>query len=183
MLYSLPQTRFRLSGFVFRPLQIFVERQQPIDDEVVLSALLTYPLATMEYLEHVVLDRRTKEAAYHTQLANIYLSHVLDSNKNGVTPRDYRTKLQTFLRASSFYLPEKILELCTANHLHPERAILYEKLERHDEALLVFVNDLIDIDAAKDYCQRISTVRLDHALKCRLYGTLLNILMNPKANW
>lgn len=137
----------------------------------------------MEYLEHLVLDRRTKEVAYHTQLANIYLSHVLDSNKNGVTPRDYRTKLQTFLRASSFYLPEKILELCTANHLHAERAILYEKLERHDEALLVFVNDLLDIDAAKDYCQRISTINLDHALKCRLYGTLLNILMNPSANW
>lgn len=164
-------------------LQIFIERSRLIDDEVVLSALLKYPIATMEYLEHLVLDQETKEVAYHTQLANIYLTHVLDPSENAFTPRDYRSKLQTFLRASSFYLPDKILELCTANHLHAERAILYEKLERHEETLLVFVNELGDINAAKDYCQRISTIHLDHALKCRLYGTLLNILMNPTPDW
>ncbi|OQR70950.1 transforming growth factor-beta receptor-associated protein 1-like [Tropilaelaps mercedesae] len=161
-------------------VRVFIERSRPIDDEAVLSTLLDYPLATMEFLEYLVLDRQTTEGAYHTQLANIYLEHVLESSKSGRTmPRDYRRKLQTFLRSSAFYRPEKLLELCTANNLHLERAILYERLDRYEEALKVYVHDLGDFASAKEFCHRISNIRLDHDLKCGLYGSLLTILMSP----
>ncbi|XP_022645772.1 transforming growth factor-beta receptor-associated protein 1-like isoform X2 [Varroa destructor] len=164
-------------------VRVFVERSQAIDDETVLSTLLNYPVATMEYLEHLVLDRRTTDPAYHTQLATIYLSYVLESSKNGrTTPRDYRRKLQTFLRMSAFYQPDKLLDLCTANALHLERAILYERLDRHEETLKVYVHELGDFAAAKEFCHRISNIRLDHDLKCGVYGTLLSILMNPPPN-
>ncbi len=70
-----------------------------------------------------------------------------------------RRKLLDFLRASSAFNPKTLLAFALQTSLHEEVIILYEKLERHRDVLLMYVHKLADHRSAAEYCMYASAAR------------------------
>lgn len=66
-----------------------------------------------------------------------------------------------FLRESHFYGAQKILQLLD-DHLIEEKAIVFGRLKKHREALLIYTQILADFEAAERHC--LSTYREDEPL-------------------
>ena len=63
----------------------------------------------------------------------------------------YRKKLQSFLKNSNFYHPENIMKYLPNDYLH-EFALIFSKLNKHEEVLRIYIHQLQDIDLAEKYC-------------------------------
>jgi hypothetical protein len=65
-----------------------------------------------------------------------------------------RADLSLFLLSSTSYRPDRLLALLPEDALLQERTILLSRLKRHLEALVILVDRLGDILAARKYCER-----------------------------
>ena len=85
----------------------------------------------------------------------------------------FQKRLETILGQRTVeYHPERILSQLQPNMLH-ERALCLSALDRHDDALQVFVHDLQDIPKAEDYCNQFYP-------NVNLYCSLLGLMIAPK---
>lgn len=60
----------------------------------------------------------------------------------------------SFLQNSHFYTPQRILPLLD-DHLIEEKAIVFGRLKRHREALLIYTQILSDFEAAELHCLKV----------------------------
>lgn len=65
----------------------------------------------------------------------------------------YRKKLLVFLATSVDYTAPNVLMLFD-DHLIEEKALVFGRLKRHEEALLIYTSFLIDYTAAEQHCER-----------------------------
>lgn len=66
---------------------------------------------------------------------------------------EIRRKLLQFLQDSTGYSPQKVLSQLD-DHLIEEKAIVFGRLKRHEEALAIYTNLFRDFEAAEKHCLR-----------------------------
>ncbi|XP_003413659.1 transforming growth factor-beta receptor-associated protein 1 [Loxodonta africana] len=170
-------------------VQVFTKR--PVDEQQrnsfnpddVINCLKKYPKALVRYLEHLVIDRRLQKEEYHTHLALLYLEEVLQqrpsANGKGAEVTGTQAKLRSLLQKSNFYRVHFLIDKIQGTGLHMESAILHGKLEEHEKALRILVQELKDFSAAEDYCLWSSEGRGD-PYRQRLFHTLLAIYLRAE---
>uniref|UniRef100_A0A914XX23 CNH domain-containing protein n=1 Tax=Panagrolaimus superbus TaxID=310955 RepID=A0A914XX23_9BILA len=126
--------------------------------------------AVIPYLEHIIFKWRDEKPSFHEELAGMYISkvkklmteyvHVLSENERIPQAGEeegelgiYRKKLIHFLNYSNKYNPNTIDSLLN-DILMQERAIIYGRLGRHEEALLIYANVLMDYELAEEHCEK-----------------------------
>ncbi|KAI6194837.1 Vam6/Vps39-like protein [Aphelenchoides besseyi] len=137
------------------------ENVQTWDPEEVLTFLKREAIgALIPYLEYLINEVGEKKSQFHETLVEQYIIRVkpLMSNYSITKAGDedgelgkLRGKLLKFLQTSIGYNPQKIL-LLLDDYLIEEKAIVFGRLKRHEEALLIYTNVLMDFDAAERYC-------------------------------
>lgn len=143
-------------------IQVFTSKLHPVplDPKQVLEYLspMNEKLVRL-YLEFLVFDcQLTKEPDFPTRLAVIYVNSLLPIVKaKGMTGQDSvfietRTKLLTLLRQAKSYAEPAILSLIISLPFYEEQIILYSRLNKHQKALEVIVDNLRDYDRAEAYC-------------------------------
>ena len=65
----------------------------------------------------------------------------------------YRRKLQSFLQSSAEYHPDRVLKFLPQQFLH-EYALLLSRLQRHNEVLRIYTEQVGDLELAEAYCKR-----------------------------
>nr|XP_023694938.1 transforming growth factor-beta receptor-associated protein 1-like isoform X1 [Paramormyrops kingsleyae] len=163
-------------------VQIFTNRgdsQESLSDED-LAFLTKYPKALELYLEHLVMDFKSKKEKHHTLLATTYVAHILRDLEHvramDTTGNTTRYKLQQFLQDSTFYNAEDVQEAIKCTPLFVEKAILHGRAGEHFKALEVLVHKAKDQQAAEDYCRRTSEGQSTEFIN-QLYLTLLGIYL------
>lgn len=73
------------------------------------------------------------------------------------TAQHIRQKLQQFLEKSAHYTPETILVHFPFDSLFEERAIILERLGRHQQVISIYISLLNDIPKAIEYCNNVYT--------------------------
>ncbi|KAJ1922601.1 Vacuolar morphogenesis protein 6 [Tieghemiomyces parasiticus] len=86
-----------------------------------------------------------------------------------------RTRLQAFLRTSTYYTPESILSRLPDDALHQERALVLAHMGRHEQALQIIIYQLADHTQAEVYCHDRQADVAD------IYLTLLRIYLRPES--
>ncbi|CAG8439841.1 14430_t:CDS:10 [Funneliformis mosseae] len=142
--------------------QIFIQpnlrRSLLIEPSLVLDQLRTVGKNGLKlYLEYLVIQRKSQEEQHHTELALLYveeLETILQSNeaKEDLLSQG-RATLITFLQSSTRYNAKLILnKLLEIQILKAELAVVYGKLDDHEKALHILVDDLRDYRGAEFYC-------------------------------
>ncbi|CAD5226187.1 unnamed protein product [Bursaphelenchus okinawaensis] len=147
------------------------EQHDKWDPEKVLVFLREEKIdAIIPYLEFLIERCGEKRPKFHDTLLENYIIKVkwlmkdyvytLGDNENvtraGLEDGDlgvYRKKLLDFLTNSYLYSAQKAM-LLLDNHLIEEKAIVFGRLKRHEEALVLYTNVLMDFKAAEVYCLR-----------------------------
>lgn len=127
------------------------------------------------FLEYMINVEGSTIPELHNELIYFYLKQVLFSKQQycmatGTKPSkyvvagsepnplgQYRTKLINFLQKSSFYNAPKIHALgfpLEENAMFEEKAILYSKDGRHNEALKLIVYKMKELETAENYCSK-----------------------------
>ncbi|XP_046986370.1 transforming growth factor-beta receptor-associated protein 1-like isoform X1 [Schistocerca americana] len=150
--------------------------------DVVVEYLYRYPKAVIKYLEYIVLDKNLQVEKFHTQLAILYLENIAKLQKDGTSLENIKTirlKLQTLLQTSNLCRTQLLLGKMLNSNLHEECAVLYGKIEEHEKALDILVNQLKDFKAAELYCENNAQGK-EQKYRNDIFYTLLSIYLNPK---
>lgn len=95
------------------------------------------------YLEHLIHTWNDQKSIFHDALINMYRDKITDKKgTNKITDEELqhtKSKLVSFLEKSTHYTPERVLLQFPADSLFEERAIVLGKLERHEQALAIYV--------------------------------------------
>ena len=70
----------------------------------------------------------------------------------------FQAKLREFLKLSTMYHPERLLHALNgkvASKFVHEKALLLSRLGKHEEVMRIYCDELKDIQAAEEYCDRI----------------------------
>lgn len=89
---------------------------------------------------------------------------------------DTKSKLIEFLKVSSQYSPDYVLNYFPTDDLFEERAIILGKLGKHEKVLAIYIQILGDVDKAAAYCEEI--YRKDQQ-NVNIYVTLIRTLLVP----
>ncbi|KAJ7319730.1 hypothetical protein JRQ81_019241 [Phrynocephalus forsythii] len=170
--------------FTKRPLE--EEERNSFNPDDVIRCLNKYPISLVKYLEFLVLERRIKKEKFHTHLALLYLDEVLHLKSSGAEGckellAKTQAKLRHLLRTSDLYRVHFILDKISGTDLHMERAVLYGKLEEHEKALHILVQELKDFAAAEDYCLW-NSERRDLPYRRKLFHTLLSAYLDTSTS-
>ncbi|KRX59870.1 Vam6/Vps39-like protein [Trichinella sp. T9] len=133
------------------------------------------PEQAVTYLEHVIGNWHDDSEKLHCTLAKLYVKMVkgMYAIYNSEVPevsnfhkvgrvRDcrppnlvhYENTLLAFLKRSNFYNPEMLLVQLPFNEMHEARALIFEKLGRHEQVLAIYANMLGDFEKAEQYCHQ-----------------------------
>lgn len=121
------------------------------------------------YLEHIIMECGDVTPEFHNMFAQslrekvqVLMTEYLQSLPEGHLPSkagqepdklgEYRRKLIEFLECSQYYMPERLLTRFPIDGFYEERAILLGRLDRHEQALGIYVHILRDDTLAKRYC-------------------------------
>ncbi|KAI6223780.1 hypothetical protein M3Y99_01431600 [Aphelenchoides fujianensis] len=164
------------------------------DPEEVLSFLRTECIAALTpYLEYLINQVGEKRAQFHEALAEQYILrvkplmnnyvHALSDDENITRAGEeegelgeFRGKLLHFLQNSINYNAQKIL-LLLDDYLIEEKAIVFGRLKRHEEALLIYTNVLMDFAAAERYC--VQHYNPKDALNSQVFFLLYKAYISP----
>uniref|UniRef100_A0A914ZRK7 CNH domain-containing protein n=2 Tax=Parascaris univalens TaxID=6257 RepID=A0A914ZRK7_PARUN len=150
--------------------------------------------AVIPYLEHIIFEWGEKGPKFHDILGDHYIAKVkqlikeyissLKDDENIVRAGKEdgelglcRRKLHRFLQSSTSYSPEKLLVQLRYDSMHEERAILFGRLKRHEQALAIYTNVLRDYKAAENYC-KVNYDRQDPE-NSKVYLILLRMYTHP----
>ncbi|CAH1636879.1 unnamed protein product [Spodoptera littoralis] len=180
---------FQFSDWVLKDhpeegLKIFIEDKVEIEN-LPRSKILDFLLRQHEslvipYLEHVIHTWNDTNSLFHDALINMYRDKITDKKANltDAEVQHTKSKLIAFLEKSAHYMPERVLVHFPVDKLFEERAIIYGKLGRHEQALAIYVLILGDVDKAVRHCENSST---DPSNKSQdVYVILMRILINPE---
>ncbi|KAJ3124851.1 Vam6/Vps39-like protein [Nowakowskiella sp. JEL0407] len=129
---------------------------------------------TSEYLMHVILNLHEEDPELNERLIINYAAKIISIAEKagsgwiaalgGAVPNkkedgeseiiSLRRVLLSFLETSQAYDSNIVLPLFPEEGLYEERCILLSRLNRHDEALYIFIFKLHRYDLAESYCQR-----------------------------
>ncbi|KAI8053065.1 hypothetical protein BDF22DRAFT_776430 [Syncephalis plumigaleata] len=155
----------------------------PLSDQSMLSMVRQYGMTGLvDFLEHLVLVRRTTDPIHHDALADIYIERLgelctleyqeelLNTFKQAqstdeklyfaaflhkqTTPQaQMRTRLLQFLETSTLYNPETVLKSLSRIDLYSiEACVVLAKLDRFEESLRLLVDKLDDCVGAELFC-------------------------------
>ncbi|RKP27036.1 hypothetical protein SYNPS1DRAFT_27302 [Syncephalis pseudoplumigaleata] len=155
----------------------------PLSDQSMLSMVRQYGIGGLvDFLEHLVLVRRTTDPIHHDALADIYIERLgelwtpacqeelLDGfreaqaadgkvyfaaflQRQRTPPAQMRARLLQFLQTSTLYNPETVLNALSRIELYSvEACIVLAKLHRYEEALRLLVDKLNDCVGAELFC-------------------------------
>ncbi|RZF37701.1 hypothetical protein LSTR_LSTR003112 [Laodelphax striatellus] len=148
-------------------LKIFTE-DMPEVEQLPRPRILDYLLRTQKslvipYLEHVIHVWKDTNPLFHNVLIHQYREKVLELCRDGATQvqlqqgNNLRTKLLNFLEKSDHYIPETVHVHFPYDSMYEERAIILERLGKHEQALSIYVIIMNDIERAVAYCDRVHT--------------------------
>ncbi|XP_003375643.1 hypothetical protein Tsp_09220 [Trichinella spiralis] len=126
------------------------------------------PEQAVTYLEHVIGNWHDDSEKLHCTLAKLYVkmvkgmyaiynSEVPEGRVRDCRPPNlvhYENTLLAFLKRSNFYNPEMLLVQLPFNEMHEARALIFEKLGRHEQVLAIYANMLGDFEKAEQYCHQ-----------------------------
>jgi len=156
------------------------------------------------FLEHVVDELNDLTPDLHQRLVTLYLERLKDGSRSGGD--DTLDKFLTLLRTSEQYSPAKTLGMLPRDEpkFYEPRAILFNKMGNHKQALEVYVFKLHDTAKAEEYCNQThleASLNDDSKVAASrrksttdpvdeqpsIYHILLNLYLNPpkgeKAMW
>ncbi|KAL9656228.1 hypothetical protein ABK040_007843 [Willaertia magna] len=151
-----------------RGLKIFQVPKCPYGFNEILTHLdlFDHSLAMkIAYLEHLIKVEKSTESNLHNQLLLFYLEYVtkyssiqsnyeMDNNNHLLfNVKDIKYRMKDFLIYSQYYHPEKMLSKFPFDSLYEERAILLSKINRHSQALTIYVTKIQSIEMAEKYCE------------------------------
>ncbi|XP_063538558.1 vam6/Vps39-like protein [Cydia strobilella] len=180
---------FEFSDWIIRDhpeegLKIFIEDKIEVENlprpKVLDFLLREHKSLVVPYLEHVIHTWNDTNNLFHDALINMYREKITDKKAN-ITEEELqhtKSKLLAFLEKSSHYTPERVILHFPSDSLFEERAIILEKLGRHEQALAIYVQILGDVDRAIQYCEK--TCDTSNEKSRDIYIMLLRILMNPQ---
>ncbi|CAG7719932.1 unnamed protein product [Allacma fusca] len=128
------------------------------------------------YLRHVIFNWKEKNSLFHNALVHQYRERATTDNDPSAAA-EARVLLREFLKNSKFYTPENVLALFPYNDMFEERALILERLGRHDQALSIYVTILKDRKKAFDYCKRV--YKKNDRDRKEVYTILMRMLLNP----
>lgn len=93
------------------------------------------------YLEHIICTWNDTTSVFHNALIEKYREKITEKKANlpDTELQHTRLKLLVFLEKSAHYTPERVVEHFPTDSLFEERAIIYGKLGRHEQALAIYV--------------------------------------------
>lgn len=93
------------------------------------------------YLEHVIHTWNDNSPLFHDALINMYSEKITNKKENATEAEIEHTKakLVAFLEKSTHYTPERFVLHFPKDGFFEERAIIYGKLGRHEQALAIYV--------------------------------------------
>lgn len=103
------------------------------------------------FLEKII--KGSKDPELHNLLIISY-QHLIKLNE--IEQKDQpqiRTKLRTFLKQSKHYIAIKFMNKFTGDEFNEERAILLSRINKHQEALNIYVQNIKRIDLAEKHCE------------------------------
>lgn len=129
---------------------------ESLDRGLVLKYLeTTSPSLTIQYLEHIIHEKKDESPQFHTALAIAYIKFL--SQPESDQHEDVFTKLSTLLKAiPSYYRIERVLsslpKKATSDLLLEVKAILCGKRGQHKQALEIITFEIGDSTKARVYC-------------------------------
>ncbi|XP_017764075.1 PREDICTED: vam6/Vps39-like protein [Eufriesea mexicana] len=148
-------------------LRIFMEDIKEVEQlprpKVLDYLLRCHKDLVITYLEHVVHVWEDTNPSFHNVLIHQYKEKCLACMSKSATPAEKETgqhirqKLQQFLEKSAHYTPETILVHFPFDSLFEERAIILERLGRHQQVISIYISLLNDIPKAIEYCYNVYT--------------------------
>ncbi|KAE9556652.1 hypothetical protein FO519_000058 [Halicephalobus sp. NKZ332] len=163
-----------------------------LNREQVLSFLIEECVpAVIPYLEHIIFKWKEDRQIFHEELVGMYINKVKRLMKdyvhalgeNEMIPRRgaeegelgvYGKKLINFLDYSTKYNPAAV-EAQLGDEMMHEKAIVYGRLGRHEEALLIYANMLMDYDLAEKHCEKY----YNEGQNSQIFVTLFKAYTNP----
>lgn len=146
-------------------LKIFQTKDCPFDIYQVLEHLesINGPKNTMAiaYLEHLIRVEKMTDPELHNRLIVLYLNYIKNPEEREINPTtgkptfelaDVQNRLKQFLSESQHYNAERMLSKFPFASLYEERAILLSRINRHSQALNIYVHKLNRPDLAEEYC-------------------------------
>ncbi|KAJ0176102.1 hypothetical protein K1T71_008276 [Dendrolimus kikuchii] len=133
-------------------------------------------LATL-YLEHVIHKWKDIDLVFHETLINLYIEQI-NAKQTETEKRDrdeLHYRLLIFLEKSENYDVERILMNMPKEGFLEERAILYGKLGKYEDGLIIYVSLMENLDKAIQYCEKMYDAK---DLKARnIYLKLIQFLL------
>ncbi|KAH9637625.1 hypothetical protein HF086_007339 [Spodoptera exigua] len=180
---------FKFSDWILKEhpekgLKIFTEDKVEVENlprpKILDFLLREHESLVIPYLEHVIHTWNDTNSLFHDALINMYRDKITDKKANltDAEVQHIKAKLVAFLEKSAHYTPERVLVHFPVDSLFEERAIIYGKLGRHEQALAIYVLILGDVDRAIRYCENVSATPNDKNQD--VYVILMRILMNPQ---
>nr|XP_021201535.2 vam6/Vps39-like protein [Helicoverpa armigera] len=180
---------FKFSDWILKEhpekgLKIFTEDKVEVENlprpKILDFLLREHESLVIPYLEHVIHTWNDTNSLFHDALINMYREKITDKKANLIDAevQHIKSKLIAFLEKSAHYTPERVVVHFPTDSLFEERAIIYGKLGRHEQALAIYVLILGDVERAIRYCENISATPNDKNQD--VYVILMRILMNPK---
>lgn len=152
---------FKFSDWIIRDhpeegLKIFTEDKIEVETlprpKVLDFLLREHEPLVVPYLEHVIHTWNDTSSIFHDALISMYREKITDKKPSNMTEEELqhtKAKLLAFLEKSSSYTPERVILHFPTDSLFEERAVILEKLGRHEQALAIYVQILGMFDIHK----------------------------------
>jgi len=127
------------------------------------------------FLENIV--KKSQEPETHNQLILLYLQIIRQNAVEESIKDSIRPKLKEFLIKSQYYTPEKLLSKLPFDEMYEERAILLSRINRHAQALSIYVHKMKRPDLAEKYCSQIYGTNNEESKN--IFITLVQLYLNP----
>ncbi|XP_041981477.1 vam6/Vps39-like protein [Aricia agestis] len=182
---------FKFSDWILKEhpeegLKIFTEDMAEVENlprpKVLDFLLREHESLVIPYLEHIIHKWNDTNSCFHDALIRMYREKITDKKANTTEEelQHIKAKLVAFLEKSTHYTPEMVILHFPNDTLFEERAIILGKLGRHEQALVIYVQILGDVERAIRYCETVGEKCTDKNVD--VYVILMRILMNPEQN-
>uniref|UniRef100_A0A1I8Q852 CNH domain-containing protein n=1 Tax=Stomoxys calcitrans TaxID=35570 RepID=A0A1I8Q852_STOCA len=169
-------------------LRIFTEdfiEVENLQRPLVLDYLLSHHKAlVIPYLEHVINVWNESNTFIHNVLIKQYrekVQYIMNEIEKDGSPKDqlqkelkqYRSKLYNMLESSAYYSPDVVLKDFPTNIMLEERALILERLKKHEKVLAIYIQNLGDVVKSAQYCER------NYEDEPDIFFLLLKTILNP----
>jgi hypothetical protein len=175
-------SKWILASQPLRALVVFTQPNCPLDPYDILKHLesldkisLSLRIAYLEYIKN-----KSTDPELHNRLILLYLQYITSQHIGLFEQAHVSDRLRKFLAESTHYNPEKMLSKFPMESMYEERAILLSKINRHSQALNIYVHKLHRPDLAEKYCEQHFSDDPSASEESReIFITLLKMYLQP----